>query len=324
MTRHSKDVHGMEEKGHKCPKCFKSFPTSQQLAQHSLVHTNIRKFHCQYCDKTFKQLSHAFAQLANLQQHLKNHDVRSSASDKKPYSCSTCDRRFATEASLNHHVTKVHVLKPRMALVSSSNRVTPNAQPLAPVSTGSVVSGCGYIHNALSSPPVPFSYPGFDLCVLGALAASNVIQAAAGPNLGKAEENGAQLVDGIKQEILDPALGESAGGASPDHRDRDDDEERENVPECSPVRSPDPEQSSHIYHARQPPEERQPSREVDVLRATRHPIPDQSMLRSGGRLVELSKKDLNLLKLSSDKLYSFPTQVPPLNPVLYMEKPMTP
>ena len=66
MQRHAKDVHRLEEKGHKCPKCFKSFPTSQQLAQHSLVHTNIRKYQCQYCEKAFKQLSH-------VQQHQRIH-----------------------------------------------------------------------------------------------------------------------------------------------------------------------------------------------------------------------------------------------------------
>ena len=66
MQRHAKEIHGLEEKSHKCPKCFKSFPSSQQLAQHSLVHTNIRKYKCKYCDKAFKQLSH-------IQQHTRTH-----------------------------------------------------------------------------------------------------------------------------------------------------------------------------------------------------------------------------------------------------------
>jgi uncharacterized Zn-finger protein len=66
MQRHSREVHRLEDKGHKCPKCFKSFPTSQQLAQHSLVHSNIRKYQCQFCDKAFKQLSH-------VQQHQRIH-----------------------------------------------------------------------------------------------------------------------------------------------------------------------------------------------------------------------------------------------------------
>ena len=56
----------MEEKGHKCGQCLKTFPSSQQLAQHSLVHTNVRKYACAYCDKAFKQLSH-------VQQHQRIH-----------------------------------------------------------------------------------------------------------------------------------------------------------------------------------------------------------------------------------------------------------
>ena len=66
MQRHAKDVHGLEEKSHKCSHCLKSFPSSQQLTQHSLVHTNIRKYQCKFCDKTFKQLSH-------VQQHQRIH-----------------------------------------------------------------------------------------------------------------------------------------------------------------------------------------------------------------------------------------------------------
>lgn len=54
------------EKSQRCQKCMKSFPTSQQLLQHSLVHSNLRKFSCAYCDKSFKQLSH-------LQQHQRIH-----------------------------------------------------------------------------------------------------------------------------------------------------------------------------------------------------------------------------------------------------------
>ena len=56
----------MEEKGHKCGQCLKTFPSSQQLTQHSLVHSNVRKYACAYCDKAFKQLSH-------VQQHQRIH-----------------------------------------------------------------------------------------------------------------------------------------------------------------------------------------------------------------------------------------------------------
>ena len=131
MQRHARDVHMLQEKAHKCEKCFKSFPSSQQLQQHMLVHTNIRKYKCQYCDKAFKQLSHvqqhhrrhtgerpykcmidecgkAFAQLSNLQQHQRNHENRKNQAERKPYLCTVCDRRFSTENSLNNHVTKLH------------------------------------------------------------------------------------------------------------------------------------------------------------------------------------------------------------------------
>ncbi|ESN93264.1 hypothetical protein HELRODRAFT_89180 [Helobdella robusta] len=57
---------GVEEKIQKCQRCMKTFPTAQQLLQHSLVHSNVRKYPCQYCEKTFKQLSH-------VQQHLRIH-----------------------------------------------------------------------------------------------------------------------------------------------------------------------------------------------------------------------------------------------------------
>ncbi|XP_048241159.1 zinc finger protein 384-like [Haliotis rufescens] len=54
------------EKTFICPTCLKGFRSKQQLNQHSLVHSGIRKYECSYCDKAFKQLSH-------LQQHQRIH-----------------------------------------------------------------------------------------------------------------------------------------------------------------------------------------------------------------------------------------------------------
>ncbi|GFO09991.1 Zinc finger protein 384 [Plakobranchus ocellatus] len=56
------------EKTHPCLTCLKMFRSKQQLAQHSLVHTGIRKHICTFCDRAFKQLSH-------LQQHVRIHTV---------------------------------------------------------------------------------------------------------------------------------------------------------------------------------------------------------------------------------------------------------
>ena len=63
---------------------------------------------------TMEACEKAFAQLSNLQNHMKQHEKelnpggRSSGGDqKKPYSCHVCQRRFATDSSLNNHVAKV-------------------------------------------------------------------------------------------------------------------------------------------------------------------------------------------------------------------------
>ena len=39
----------------KCPQCFKLFNTKGLLTQHLLVHTNVRRFPCDFCEKAFKQ-----------------------------------------------------------------------------------------------------------------------------------------------------------------------------------------------------------------------------------------------------------------------------
>ncbi|CAL1532617.1 unnamed protein product [Lymnaea stagnalis] len=54
------------EKTHPCLTCLKMFRSKQQLAQHNLVHTGVRKHICSFCDRAFKQLSH-------LQQHVRIH-----------------------------------------------------------------------------------------------------------------------------------------------------------------------------------------------------------------------------------------------------------
>jgi len=77
MQRHAKERHRADEKNHKCVLCLKSFPTSQQLTQHSLVHSNVRKYPCHYCEKSFKQLSH-------VQQHQRIHTGLSSYSRAHP------------------------------------------------------------------------------------------------------------------------------------------------------------------------------------------------------------------------------------------------
>lgn len=70
-----------------------------------------KPYHCPHegCAK-------AFAQLSNLQNHVKQHEKSSMVldpslimdrDDSKPYVCRICQRRFATETSLNKHAAKV-------------------------------------------------------------------------------------------------------------------------------------------------------------------------------------------------------------------------
>ena len=65
------------EKTHPCLTCLKMFRSKQQLAQHSLVHTGIRKHICTFCDRAFKQLSH-------LQQHVRIHTGKTSPLHNSP------------------------------------------------------------------------------------------------------------------------------------------------------------------------------------------------------------------------------------------------
>ncbi|XP_013096482.2 uncharacterized protein LOC106079820 isoform X2 [Biomphalaria glabrata] len=106
------------EKTHPCLTCLKMFRSKQQLAQHSLVHTGVRKHICSFCDRAFKQLSHlqqhvrihtgerkyvcslcdkGFKQLSHLQQHFRIH------TDERKYICSCCERGFKQLSHLQQH-----------------------------------------------------------------------------------------------------------------------------------------------------------------------------------------------------------------------------
>ncbi|BFZ22873.1 hypothetical protein BsWGS_25912 [Bradybaena similaris] len=93
-------VQGRElEKTHPCLTCLKMFRSKQQLAQHSLVHTGIRKHICSFCDRAFKQLSH-------LQQHVRIHTGAVSCvppNRERKYICSLCEKGFKQLSHLQQH-----------------------------------------------------------------------------------------------------------------------------------------------------------------------------------------------------------------------------
>ncbi|EAT44077.1 AAEL004512-PA [Aedes aegypti] len=62
-----------------------------RLAQHQLIHKEIRPFQCEFCSKGFNQMS-------NLKKHIRLH------TKEKPYLCNQCDKGFTNSTELKIHV----------------------------------------------------------------------------------------------------------------------------------------------------------------------------------------------------------------------------
>ena len=77
---------------YRCGKCSKMFSTPRQLKEHQVAHSDVRKFRCHICDKSFKRKW-------NYILHMK-----SVHSDVKNFQCHVCGRRFNRDSSCNRHV----------------------------------------------------------------------------------------------------------------------------------------------------------------------------------------------------------------------------
>ena len=80
---------------HKCMICKSWFPSFQHLKHHTKIHSKVKDFECEYCQKCFTS-----------QNHLLGH-IKRTHTKEKPYPCGFCGKRFTSNESLNHHV-KVH------------------------------------------------------------------------------------------------------------------------------------------------------------------------------------------------------------------------
>ena len=97
LAIHVKNVHN--ESPAECPECGKTFKNSHTLNAHMVVHKNDRKrFHCDLCKSDY-----------GTKQALKNHVMRAhEGQDFKTHQCSTCGKKFESNARLLQHVNTKH------------------------------------------------------------------------------------------------------------------------------------------------------------------------------------------------------------------------
>lgn len=74
----------------------------------------------------FDGCDRAFAQMANLHHHMRNHEDHVKKAANKQYQCSICSRAYTNESSLKNHTIKVRatVLSPFLSLFPSFSKKT--------------------------------------------------------------------------------------------------------------------------------------------------------------------------------------------------------
>ncbi|XP_043190611.1 histone-lysine N-methyltransferase MECOM-like [Amphibalanus amphitrite] len=90
LQKHIRAQH-VGARAHACPECGKTFATSSGLKQHTHIHSSVKPFRCEVCQK-------AYTQFSNLCRHKRNHvDCR------KQIKCGRCSQVFSHETSLTKH-----------------------------------------------------------------------------------------------------------------------------------------------------------------------------------------------------------------------------
>lgn len=81
-----------------CNICFKSFEKEKNLRRHMSIHSDSKRFKCEYegCNNEYKRLDH-------LKRHLISH-----SENKKPFECNKCIMRFTNKDHLKRHIENMH------------------------------------------------------------------------------------------------------------------------------------------------------------------------------------------------------------------------
>ncbi|XP_026218048.1 zinc finger protein 708-like isoform X2 [Anabas testudineus] len=111
-----------------CPICSKVFKFKSLLTSHSMIHSDIRPYACDYCSRSFRRLSHlkrhcevVHANGARLPQtfvcHICGKDKKCRSqlarhviihTGERPYACDLCSARFNRSGNLQQHKKRMH------------------------------------------------------------------------------------------------------------------------------------------------------------------------------------------------------------------------
>lgn len=118
----------MSTKTFPCPICSKVFKFRSLLASHSMIHSDVRPYACDYCSRSFRRLSHlkrhcevVHANGARLPQsficHICGKDKKCRSqlarhviihTGERPYACDLCSARFNRCGNLQQHKKRMH------------------------------------------------------------------------------------------------------------------------------------------------------------------------------------------------------------------------
>ncbi|XP_018346787.1 PREDICTED: zinc finger protein 28-like [Trachymyrmex septentrionalis] len=87
-----------EVKPYKCETCDKTFQYKSQLREHARIHTHKKLYQCEFCEKAFKRKS--YLNMHKLSQHCNG--------VCKNYKCIVCKKNFKTQQDLYYHVDTDH------------------------------------------------------------------------------------------------------------------------------------------------------------------------------------------------------------------------